>query len=75
MHITGRDCDDCGGILKDNMVHFGEGLPKEAYLKGMKSAANSDICLCMGSSLSVKPAINIPISAKRQGAKIAIINV
>ena len=26
-HRTGRHCEKCGGELKDNIVHFGEGLP------------------------------------------------
>ena len=50
-HLTGRKCMACGGELKDNLVHFGDQLPKNELVFGLKHALASDLVLCVGSSL------------------------
>lgn len=67
-------CPDCGGVLKPNVILFGEQLPYDQLMAAKKAARNSDVMLIIGSSLEVAPASEIPMIAKRHGAKLVIIN-
>ena len=50
-----------GGILKPDIVFFGEGLP-EVYHKSINDDKNKcDLLIVIGSSLKVKPVANIPL--------------
>ncbi|CAD7927534.1 unnamed protein product [Amoebophrya sp. A120] len=56
-HKTGRWCDKCGDVeLKDNLVPFGEDLPKHETDKAWHQSDVADFCLALGSSLTVTPA-------------------
>ena len=59
---TGRKCDDprCNGHLKDTIVAFGESLPEDELTKAFQEGEEADLCLSMGSSLTVTPAADIP---------------
>eukprot|EP00118_Oscarella_pearsei_P009936 m.58799 g.58799 ORF g.58799 m.58799 type:complete len:423 (+) comp34829_c0_seq1:408-1676(+) len=63
-HKTGRLCDDlkCRGVLKDSIINFGEDLPDDAFDGSTNHAEKADLCLAMGSSLTVTPAADIPES-------------
>ncbi|KAI1073648.1 NAD-dependent deacetylase sirtuin-7 [Whalleya microplaca] len=75
-HRTGRKCARCGGTLLDSIVNFGESLPAQALELARKHAEEADLCLVLGSSLTVSPANEIPGTvAYRQGAKLAICNL
>jgi NAD-dependent deacetylase len=63
-------CPLCGGILKPDFVFFGEGIPQEAYSDAFAAAADADCCLIVGSTGVVYPAAQVPIQAKRAGAKV-----
>lgn len=65
---------DCGGIIKPEVVFFGEQLPYEQLKKSEELALNSELFVVIGTSLSVYPAAQLPIIAKNNGAKIIIIN-
>jgi NAD-dependent deacetylase len=68
-------CQKCRGYLKPDVILFGEQLPWQ-QLQGAKDAARaSDLMLIVGSSLEVAPASDIPVLAKRTGAKVAIVNL
>jgi NAD-dependent deacetylase len=67
-------CENCGGILRTGTVLFGEPLPRVALERAMGAARLCDLMLVVGSSLIVNPAAQIPLIAKRSGAKIAIVN-
>ena len=67
-------CDDCGGIMKPATISFGQAMPvKETRLAESKSAS-CDLFMVIGSSLVVYPAAQMPVLAKRSGAKLIIIN-
>jgi len=68
-------CPDCGGMLKPDAVLFGEALPTETLAAAEHHAATCDLCLVMGSTLSVYPAALIPRYAVEAGAKLIIINL
>lgn len=67
------DCG-CGGIIKTATVSFGQAMPEEPMRRAQKLAADCDLFLSVGSSLVVWPAAGIPLMAKRNGAKLVIIN-
>lgn len=70
-HETGRTCDDpkCPGKLKDTIINFGENLPVRELDAAETHAARADVCIALGSSLTVTPAANGPrdVGRKRNG--------
>lgn len=67
-------CTACGGVLKPNVILFGEQLPYQQFQAAKDAARACDLMIVVGSSLEVAPASDLPILAKRTGAKLAIIN-
>lgn len=65
----------CGGLLKPNVVFFGESLPQEALNNAWQAARACDTFLVIGSSLQVHPAAQIPVRAKDNHAVLVIINI
>lgn len=55
-HVTGRACEHCGGRLKDYLVPFGEDLPERETGRAWHESEVADLCLVLGSSLTVTPA-------------------
>ncbi|NOZ91808.1 NAD-dependent protein deacylase [bacterium 3DAC] len=68
-------CDVCGGIVRPNVVLFGEGLPQDQWIGAVREAEAADLVLSIGSSLTVYPAAMIPITVKEAGGKLVIINL
>ena len=67
-------CDRCGGLVKPDIVFYGESLNEELLDKGFADFENSDLVLVLGSSLTVQPAASLPMAAKSGGADIVIVN-
>jgi NAD-dependent deacetylase len=67
------DCP-CGGYIKAATISFGQAMPEEAMRRASEASLNSDLFLVLGSSLVVYPAAGFPLLAKRNGAKLAILN-
>lgn len=67
-------CVDCHGVIKPNIVFFGEQLPTHALSMAESHAQKADLIIVLGTSLTVYPAANIPIIALQNGAQLAIIN-
>ncbi len=68
-------CSECNGILRPDVIFFGEMLDPEILRDAYAAAASCDLLLAVGSSLVVYPAADIPMRAKQAGAKLAIINI
>ncbi|MFC7138841.1 Sir2 family NAD-dependent protein deacetylase [Halosimplex aquaticum] len=66
---------DCGGVLKPDVVLFGEGLPDDAFDRAQVAARRCDVFLAIGSSLTVRPASILPEIAADAGATLAVINL
>jgi NAD-dependent deacetylase len=64
----------CGGIIKTATVSFGQAMPEQAMRRAQELATECDLFLAVGSSLVVWPAAGIPLMAKRNGARLVIIN-
>ena len=67
-------CSKCEGILRPDVVFFGEMLDPQILQEAYRAAGACDFLLAVGSSLVVYPAADIPSRAKQAGAKLAIIN-
>lgn len=68
------DCDKCGGMLKTATISFGQAMPENEMMLAEEQTLSCDLFLAIGSSLVVYPAAGFPLLAKRNGAKLAIIN-
>jgi NAD-dependent deacetylase len=68
-------CWECQGILRPDVVFFGEPLNPRVLGEAFEEVSSCDFCLAVGSSLVVYPAADIPVRAKQAGAKMAIINI
>ncbi|MDP2885162.1 MAG: NAD-dependent deacylase [Ignavibacteria bacterium] len=67
-------CEKCGGLVRPDVVWFGEMLPVEAFSKAEAAARRCDVFLCVGTSAVVYPAASLPITALDNGAYIVEIN-
>jgi NAD-dependent deacetylase len=68
-------CAACKGILKPEVVFFGEQLPWGVLMESEKRSRSCDLCIVVGSTLIVHPAAMIPQYAQQGGAKLVIINI
>ena len=66
---------DCGGLIRPDIVWFGEFLPEEAYSLSEEAAEDCDMMFIVGTSAVVFPAANIPYIAKRNGKYLVEINI
>ncbi|RME77686.1 MAG: NAD-dependent deacylase [Chloroflexi bacterium] len=64
----------CGGVLKPNVILFGEQLPVREFVAAQTAVQAADLMLVVGSSLEVAPAADLPLLALDNGAKLIIIN-
>ncbi|WP_312335069.1 NAD-dependent deacylase [Anaerospora hongkongensis] len=67
-------CIKCGGLLRPDVVLFGENLPDLAWENAVTNSSNADFYVVLGSSLVVSPANYLPQLALENGAKLLIIN-
>lgn len=68
------DCRRCDGVLKPDVVFFGEHVPRERFQRalGLLDAANA--LLVLGSSLTVGSGYRFVTAAVRRGVPVAIVN-
>jgi len=68
------DCTACGGAIKSATVSFGQAMPEAAMRRAEALTLACDLFLAVGSSLVVWPAAGFPLMAKRNSARLVIIN-
>ncbi len=68
-------CSRCGGVMKPDVVLFGEELPADVLCAAQEAALDCDLMLIAGASLEVMPAADLPRLAKRAGAQLIICNL
>jgi NAD-dependent SIR2 family protein deacetylase len=81
--LEGRDfstfnippCPHCGGIMKPDVVFFGEGVPRERVDAAITSLNRSDAVLVVGSSLMVFSGYRFVAAAARDGKPVAALNM
>ena len=67
-------CTDCGGHIKTATISFGQPMPEREMRRAEQLTLDCDLFLAAGSSLVVWPAAGFPLLAKRNGARLVIIN-
>lgn len=72
--FTVPDCPDCGGIVKPDVVFFGENVPRDRVTAGYAAVEESDALLVIGSSLMVYSGLRFPRRAEELGKPVAIVN-
>nr|WP_062520279.1 Sir2 family NAD-dependent protein deacetylase [Demequina silvatica] len=73
-HVEVPDCTACGGILKPDVVFFGELVPAERTRAAERIVDEAEALLVAGSSLAVNSGLRLVERARRRGAPIVIIN-
>ncbi len=68
-------CPTCGGVIKPNVILFGEQLPVKPFMAAQDMVRKADLILVVGTSLEVAPASELPMLARKNGAKIIIVNL
>ena len=69
------ECESCQGILKPDIVLFGEALPEKVFEEASRRSSSADLFMVIGSTLIVYPAAYMPVYAADSGAKLVIINL
>ncbi len=69
------DCAECGGILKPDVVFFGETVPRERVDRAFEGVAKADALLVVGSSLMVYSGFRFAEAAAAAGKPIAAVNL
>lgn len=67
-------CPECGGILKADVIMFGQALDHRTLLKAALAAETAEIFLAVGTSLQVEPAASLCGRAVDAGADLIIVN-
>ena len=68
-------CIKCGGIIRPDVVWFGEQLPEDVFEEAIRAAQNCELFLTIGTSAVVYPAAGIPLEASNCGAYVVEINI
>ena len=68
------DCDACGGVLKPDVVYFGESVPPERVAAAYDRVHDALALLVLGSSLHVFSGRRFVVRAVQQGIPVAIVN-
>lgn len=67
-------CPNCRGMLRPDVVWFGESLPEQAFNEAALAALHSDVFLSIGTSGLVEPAASLPLIALRRNARVVLVN-
>lgn len=67
-------CAECGGVLKNDTVMFGEPIPADALRACYRHAGRADCFLVVGTSAVVYPAAEFPVMAKQRGVPLIEVN-
>jgi NAD-dependent deacetylase len=68
-------CTKCGGLVRPDVVWFGENLPLEIFSRAESAARQCDIFFCIGTSAVVFPAASLPYTALDHGAFVVEMNL
>lgn len=68
-------CPKCGGILKPDVVFFGESVPSDVYESAMRSLEAAEALLVAGTSLAVNSGLRFARAAHKAKKPIVIVNL
>jgi NAD-dependent SIR2 family protein deacetylase len=69
------DCRECGGLLKPNVVFFGENVPRARVEDAFGALEQADALLVVGSSLMVHSGYRFVRAARERGRPVAVVNL
>jgi NAD-dependent SIR2 family protein deacetylase len=72
--FTVVDCRSCGGVLKPDVVYFGETVPADRVARSFALVETARTLLVLGSSLTVMSGRRFVLRAVREGVRVAIVN-
>jgi NAD-dependent deacetylase len=67
-------CSECGGLLRPDVVWFGEALPRDQLEAAVEAARSCDAFFSIGTSGVVQPAASLAFAAHNRGAVVVEIN-
>ncbi len=68
-------CLECGGLLRPDVVWFGEPLPREELRRAVEASSQCQVFLSVGTSAVVQPAASLAYAALDAGATLVEINL
>ncbi|WP_203798913.1 NAD-dependent protein deacetylase [Paractinoplanes tereljensis] len=72
--FTVVDCESCGGLLKPDVVYFGETVPPHRVTRSFELVESARTLLVLGSSLTVMSGRRFVLRAAKLGIRVAIVN-
>ncbi|KIY99709.1 mono-ADP-ribosyltransferase sirtuin 6 [Monoraphidium neglectum] len=74
---SGRGCTrpGCRGKLHDHILDWEDALPDDELDETERRADEADLSICLGTSLQIVPAANLPLRTLKTGGQLAIINL
>lgn len=67
-------CSGCGGLIRPNVVWFGEALPDDAWQQSVDAVVRADLVIVVGTSSVVYPAAGLPELAVANGTPVIEVN-
>ena len=67
-------CSICGGLLRPDVVWFGESLPRDQLEAAVEAARSCDVFFSIGTSGVVRPAASLAHAARNRGAVVVEVN-
>jgi NAD-dependent deacetylase len=64
----------CGGLVRPDVVWFGEQLPARAWELSVEAVTTADVAIVVGTSAVVYPAASLPELAVAQGIPVIEVN-
>jgi NAD-dependent deacetylase len=68
-------CESCGGLLRPDVVWFGEALPREQLEAAVEAARRCEVFFSIGTSGLVQPAASLAFAARNRGAAVVEVNL
>ncbi len=68
-------CEECGGLLRPDIVWFEEALPEDVWAAADLAASTCQCFLVVGTSAIVYPAAGLIFRAREEGAKVIEVNL
>jgi NAD-dependent deacetylase len=68
-------CEVCGGLLRPDVVWFGEALPRDSLEAAVEAARTCEVFFSVGTSGVVQPAASLAYAARNCGAVVVEINL
>lgn len=69
LKYTKRHCtkEGCKGRLRDHVLDWEDALPEDELDVSEQAAAEADLAICLGTSLQITPACDIPLKTVKAG--------